>query len=74
MSKLCGLVNAKKNIKDKSVKSKQEKQLAMIYEVNQAFAKKKMDELYNHVSKDPNSKMRFKKDRTPIFPKECYMP
>ena len=43
MSKLCGLVNAKKNIKDKSVKSKREKQLEMIYEVNQAFAQKKMN-------------------------------
>ena len=41
----------------------------MIYEVNQAFAKKKMDELYNIASKDPGVKMRFRHNKSPIFPK-----
>ena len=74
MSQLSGLVSAKKNIKDKSVTSKKEKELQMMYEINQSLAQEKMEKLYEQTKKDTTIKMRFKKDKTPIFPKECYMP
>lgn len=40
-----------------------------MYEINQDLNKEKMMKLYNQANKDPSIKMRFKKDKSPIFPK-----